>query len=198
MSQYVLIVAYLMVRLATCAPSPLQMTIECGSDENRSSAKSKSAELSNGNTDHDMDSFCNLIQKAIPKAIEDGKFIIEPNTDNDLIVDSNNIISSAVSPPSGFIPRFSKPKISKLKIPRLNSPRLKPLAIGKAPKVGAPMKLTMLRKVLDEETSAERMERFKNGVQKMLHVVKVLGQIDQYLSERTRIVIDKLSKTFME
>ncbi|XP_047511823.1 uncharacterized protein LOC125054141 [Pieris napi] len=195
MSQYVLIVA-LLVRLATCAPSPLQMKIECGSDENRSPAKSKSGELS-GNTDLDMDSFCNLIQKAIPKAIEDGKFIIEPNTD-DLTVDSNNIISSAVSPPSGFIPRFSKPKVSKLKIPRLNSPRLKPLEIGKAPKVGAPMKLSMLRKVLDEETSAERMERFKNGVQKMLHVVKVLGQIDQYLSERTRIVIDKLSKTFME
>lgn len=49
-----------------------------------------------------------------------------------------------------------------------------------------------------EESSAERMEKFKKGVQKMLHVVKVLGQVDHYLTERTRIVVDKLSKTFAD
>lgn len=49
-----------------------------------------------------------------------------------------------------------------------------------------------------EDSSAERMERFKKGIQKMLHVVKVMGQIDQYLSERTRIIVDKLTKTFAE
>ncbi|CAK1541510.1 unnamed protein product [Leptosia nina] len=194
MSRNVVIVTLIVVKLATTAPSPLQVAIGCGSDE-----KSRSSEILNDNSNSDIDSFCDLINNVVPKGIKDGKFVLpESRSDEDLIGNSNAPIGAALAPPSGFIPKFSsKPKI-RLKTPKINTPKLIPHANIRAPKLSAPMSFPSLRKVLHEDSSAERMERFKSGVQKMLHVVKVLGQIDQYLSERTRIVIDKLSRTFMD
>lgn len=138
-----------------------------------------------------------MIQKAIPKAVKDGRFVLV-NGDTDQAVLGNAYAPMSVAPPNGFIPKFSKLKMPRLKVPRINVPTLAaPERAYSAPRVGSPMTLSSYRDS-EEESSAEKMERFKKGVQKMLHVVKVLGQIDQYLSERTRIIIDKLSKTFAE
>lgn len=116
--------------------------------------------------------------------------------------DTFNPIS--VPPPKGFKisghlentnskPRFKLPrlKIPKISVPNLKSPSILPRHA--APTVGDSMIYSIDK--LTEESSAEKIEKFKKGIQKMLHVVKVIGQIDQYLSERARIVIDKVSKT---
>lgn len=143
-----------------------------------------------------VNSFCNLIHNAIPDAVKDGRFII----DDDQTGFSDTQVSKSVAPPAGLIPKFSHPrfKTPKLKVPKIKVPVLKTQDEYSAPKIGRPMSFSSLRSSFEDESSAERMEVFKKGVQKMLHVVKVLGQIDQYLSERTRIVIDKLSKTFAD
>lgn len=113
---------------------------------------------------------------------------------------SDTQVPKSVAPPEGFIPKLALPrfKTPKLKIPKIKVPVLRGQDEYPAPRIGRPMSFASLRSSSEDETSAERMEVFKKGVQKMLHVVKVLGQIDQYLSERTRIVIDKLSKTFAD
>ncbi|KAL0818127.1 hypothetical protein ABMA28_008653 [Loxostege sticticalis] len=178
-------------------PPPVRLTIDCGSDERESlfdsfRPKSKAA---SGNTD--FDSFCSLIQKAIPKAIKDGKILLI-NEDEDQDGLGNALVPISLAPPNGFIPKFPKLKTPRLKIPKINVPTLAaPERTFSAPRVGSPMIFSKLREP-EEESSAEKMEKFKKGVQKMLHVVKVLGKIDQYLSERTRIIIEKLSKTFAE
>lgn len=143
----------------------------------------------------DVDSFCGFIQKAIPKAVKAGKF--RPTGDQTGY--SNHQVPIAIAPPRGFVPKLGGPRFRgpKVKIPKLSVPKLRRLnGYFAPPTVGSPMSITSFRDSADEESSAEKMEKFKKGVQKMLHVVKVLGQIDQYLSERTRIIVEKLSKTF--
>lgn len=115
---------------------------------------------------------------------------------------SDTLVPMSAPPPEGFIPKFSLPKfrVPKLRVPKINVPTLRAQEYSpfSVPKVGSSMYFSPLRSSTEEESSAERTEKFKKGVQKMLHVVKVLGQLDQYLSERTRILIDKLSKTFAD
>ncbi|XP_072934797.1 uncharacterized protein [Epargyreus clarus] len=183
-----------------CAPSPLRVTIDCDSKERYAGTRSKTAELFHHKSQFDVNSFCDMIHKIIPKAVKDGKFIVESAEDQVGYSDTQTL--RAVAPPQTFIPTlgFSKlkaPKLSvpKIKVPKLGIPSHNPL---KPPSVGSAMSFPTFKNIVEEETSAERMEKFKKGVQKMLHVVKVLGQIDQYLSERTRIVVDKLSKTFAD
>lgn len=163
-------------------------------------SRSRSAELLRSNSRHDVNSFCNLIQRAIPQAVKDGQFIIEP--DHDLDSHSDSIAPVAVAPPSSFIPKLlPKIKPPRLSMPGLNVPKLKPSFHNslRAPKIGSPMSFHRFPKLrYEEDSSAERMEKFKKGVQNMLHFVKVLGRIDQYISERTRIVVDKLTKTFAD
>lgn len=149
----------------------------------------------------DVNSFCSMINRAIPKAVEDGRFVlVEPGQDQIGYGDSQTPV--AISPPQGFVPKLGlhRLKSPRLGIPKMSVPKLKPSSRGTkpAPTLGAPMSFATFRSNPDEESSAERMEKFKKGVQKLLHVVKVLGQIDQYLSERTRILVDKLSKTFSD
>ena len=150
----------------------------------------------NRNSRLDVDSFCSLIHNAFPKAVQDGKFIlIEPD---DQMGYSDTQVPISIAPPAGFLPSIPKLKIPKLRIPSLNVPKLKEYhGPFTPPRIGSPMTSTAVMRI-GEESSAERMEQFKKGVQKMLHFVKVLGQIDQYLSERTRIIVDKLTKTFAE
>ncbi|XP_028159027.1 uncharacterized protein LOC114351878 [Ostrinia furnacalis] len=193
---------YVAVILLICdyvrGPPPVRLTIDCGSEEKDSLLdgfrpfKQRSA---SGNLD--INSFCNMIQRAIPKAIKDGRFVpVDEDDDQDGL--GNALTPISVAPPNGFIPNFPKLKTPRLKIPRINVPTLGvPERTFSAPRVGSPMSFSKYREP-EEETSAEKMEKFKKGVQKMLHVVKVLGKIDHYLSERTRIIIEKLSKTFAE
>lgn len=145
-----------------------------------------------------LNSFCNLIHNAIPKAVENGKFIlIDEDLDQDGFSDTQ--VPTAVAPPTGFIPMLGLKKLKgpRLRVPNLNVPKLQARGGQKAPRVGSSINITPF--VINEEhSSAEDMEKFKKGVQKMLHFVKVLGKIDQYLSERIRIVVDKLAKTFVE
>ncbi|XP_050353093.1 uncharacterized protein LOC126775302 [Nymphalis io] len=201
MCRYVAIVALAMVELMTCAPPPLRVTIDCGSDEDPAQySNSRSAELFRSNSHFDVDSFCNFIHNAIPQVVKDGKFVVEPDLDQEGLSDS--LAPVAVAPPSGFIPKLVFPKLRppRLRTPTLNTvnvPKLRPFhGTLKPPKIGSPMSFPSFR--YEEQSSAERLEKFKKGVQKMLHFVKVLGKIDQYISERTRIVIDKLTKTFLD
>ncbi|CAH0713946.1 unnamed protein product, partial [Brenthis ino] len=199
MSRYVALAALLLVELVRSAPPPLRVTIDCGSDEDPAQIqhRSRSSELLKSNSRFDVNSFCNLIHRAIPQAVKDGQFIIEPDFDQDGQGDTTAPV--AVAPPSSFIPKLlPKLKPPRLRVPGLNVPKLKPSIHSsfRAPKVGSPMPFPRLR--YEEESSAERMEKFKKGVQHMLHFVKVLGKIDQYISERTRIVVDKLARTFAD
>ncbi|CAG5024553.1 unnamed protein product [Parnassius apollo] len=126
----------------------------------------------------DVDSFCSMIHRAIPKAVKDGRFVlIEPEYDQAVYADSQ--VPVAMSPPRGFVPRLATHglKAPKLRIPKISVPKLKPsLRVPiSAPSVGAPMSFTVFKQGnAEEESSAERMEMFKKGVQKMLHVVKKL------------------------
>ncbi|XP_068623860.1 uncharacterized protein [Battus philenor] len=202
MPRYVTIAAALLIiKIFECAPLPLRLTIDCGSNEEdyQPMFRSSSTELL-GTSYFDVDSFCAMIQRAIPKAVIDGRFVpVEPEYDQSVYADSQAPL--AIAPPKGFVPRLGlhKLKTPKLGIPKITVPKLKPLhKPSKAPLVGSPMAIASFKVNVDEETSAEKMEKFKKGVQKLLHVVKVLGQIDRYLSDRTRIVVDKLSKTFSD
>ncbi|CAG9559380.1 unnamed protein product [Danaus chrysippus] len=155
----------------------------------------RSAEFTKVNSRLDFNTICGVIHRAIPETVKDGRFIIE----SDLSSSSDTIAPISSAPPSGFIPKMDLPRIKppRLSLPSLNVPKLKHLhGHLKTPRVGTPMLLIPWKH--DEESSAEKMERFKKGVQKMLNFVKVIGKIDKYISERTRIVIDKLSKTFAE
>ncbi|XP_013141719.1 PREDICTED: uncharacterized protein LOC106105810 [Papilio polytes] len=188
------------MELYECAPPPMRLTIDCSSDEESFFPMVSSSSAENFDSSHfDVDSFCAMIQRAIPKAVENGRFLPTPQ-DYDMTGYADSQAPVAITPPKGFIPNFglNKLKISKLGIPKINVPKLKPIThkLGSAPSIGTPMKFKSLKVKIQEESSAERMEKFKKGVHKLLHVVKVLGQIDQYLSDRTRIVVDKLSKTF--
>ncbi|XP_045454235.1 uncharacterized protein LOC123663608 [Melitaea cinxia] len=160
-------------------------------------SNSRSSELFRSSSRFDVDSFCNLIQNAIPQVVEDGKIIVEPDLDQDGF--SDTIAPVAIAPPSGFISKlpFQKLKPPRLRTPTLNAPKLKPLhGASRPPKIGSPMKFSKFR--FEEESSAEKLEKFKKGVQNMLHFVKVLGKIDQYVSERMRIIVDQLSRTFAD
>ncbi|KAM3959535.1 LOW QUALITY PROTEIN: uncharacterized protein ACR2FA_006468 [Aphomia sociella] len=180
------------------APPPVRLTIDCGSKDKESFHGFNLRSFTKGYQDSlDVDSFCNLIHSAIPKAIRDGKVILVESEDQDGF--GNSHVPISLPPPQGFIPDIPLPKF---KVPKLGSPKIEVPNLRKLldrpfspPRVGSAMSFSR-RNDYDEESSAERME--KKGVQKMLHVVKVLGQIDQYLSERTRIVVDKLSKTFAD
>lgn len=144
--------------------------------------------------------FCNLIHSVLPKAIKNGRFVlIEP--DEDQIVLGDTLTPVSIAPPNELfqrtgVHRFKSPK---LRIPKINVPTLHPRNISPiAPRIAG---LEQNSKIptptySEEESSAEKLEIFKKGVQKLLQFVKVLGKIDQYLSERTRIIVDKLSKTF--
>lgn len=146
----------------------------------------------------DVESFCTLIHSAIPKAVEDGKFV-EPGTDQFGYSDTQ--VPIAVAPPEGFVPtlKFPKSRLSKLKIPVMKVPKLRPYTEKRfrTPSIETYVPFTTLKDT-EEESSAEKVEKFKKGLQKLLHIVKVLGQVDQYISERTRILVDKLSKTLAE
>lgn len=145
----------------------------------------------------DVNSFCRLIHNALPRAVKDGKFIlIEPEMDQSALGDTPN--SVAVPPPAGFaIPRLL-PRL-RLRIPKIKVPKLRSMSRGpSAPRLRSSVVVPRYKDSVEEDSSAERMKRFKKGVQKLLRVVKVLGQVDQYLSERTRIVVEKLSKTFAD
>ncbi|XP_052738820.1 uncharacterized protein LOC112055347 [Bicyclus anynana] len=159
-----------------------------------------SAEISRNSPHFDINSFCDLIHRAIPEAVKDGKFVRAPNDDQ--VGYSDSLAPVVVAPPRGIIPSgFPKFRPSRLGTPKFDVPKLRPLMQGlNAPKIGPAMtfKTSSPRYYVEKESSAERMEKFKKGVQKMLHVVKVIGKIDQYLSERTRIVVDKLTKTFSD
>jgi hypothetical protein len=145
----------------------------------------------------DIGSFCDLINHAIPKAVKDGRFILAEERSSDQETIGNSFVPISVPPPKGFIPSLPTLKPPRLSIPKLNVPTL--LSQKKstlAPKVGSPMAFPKLR--MNEESSAERIDKFKKGVQKMLHIVKVLGKVDKYISDRTRIIVDKLAKTLTE
>ncbi|KAJ8713075.1 hypothetical protein PYW08_008379 [Mythimna loreyi] len=187
-------VALMLVNFIAGAPPPLRLTIDC-SDERvphgssyRSSDYTRSSRL-------DVDSFCSLIHNAFPKTVRDGKFIlIEPD---DQMGHSDTLAPISIAPPPGFTQTIPKLKIPKLRIPSLNVPMLKEHPGSfKPPRIGSPMTTAVMK--IGDESSAEKMEKFKKGVQKMLHVVKVLGQIDRYLSERMRIIVDNLTKTLAE
>ncbi|XP_026760159.2 uncharacterized protein LOC113519297 [Galleria mellonella] len=188
-------------------PPPVRLTIDCGSKEKGSllglNLKSKSytkGYLDSRRDSLDVDSFCDLIHGAIPDAIRDGKIVLE-DSESDQDSFENTHVPISLPPPKGFIPDIPLPKfkVPKLGIPKFKVPNLRTTLDGplSPPKVGSAMLFTR-PKDYEEESSAERLEKFRKGVQKMLHVVKVLGEIDQYISERTRIVVDKLSKTFAE
>ncbi|CAB3219830.1 unnamed protein product [Arctia plantaginis] len=192
------VIAYILVNHALGAP-PLRLTIDCSDEREtpfgsllRSSDYSRRPRV-------DIDSFCNLIHNAIPKAVENGKFIlIDEDLDQDGFSDTQ--VPMAIAPPTGFIPMLGLKKLKgpRLQVPQLNVPKLHAHAgLHKAPRVGSSINITPLV-INEEQSSAENMEKLKKGVQKMLHFVKVLGKIDQYLSERIRIVVDKVSKTFAE
>ncbi|KPJ07767.1 hypothetical protein RR48_03480 [Papilio machaon] len=202
MSRYVFIIAFLFAieQFCKCAPPPMRLTIDCSSDEESFFPMVSSSSAEAFSSSHfDVDSFCAMIQRAIPKAVKDGRFL-PSSQDYDMAGHADSQSPIAISPPKGFIPNLGLNKLttSKLGIPKINVPKLKPVTrkLGSAPSIGAAMPFKSLKVNIEEESSAERMEKFKKGVQKLLHVVKVLGQIDQYLSDRTRIVVDKLSKTF--
>ncbi|XP_063628640.1 uncharacterized protein LOC134800094 [Cydia splendana] len=186
------------------APSPLRVTINCGLHESDSSilhSISRSKLAQNKGT-FDVNSFCDLIHNAIPKAVQDGRFIVADQDDMDQEGYGDTQSPIAIAPPKGYIPKLGLSRINrpKLRIPAIKVPRLD-LALNKPikpPVLGSPMIFKTYRDSYEEPTSAEKMEQFKKGVQKMLHFVKILGQVDQYLTERTKIVIEKLSKTFAE
>ncbi|KAJ0172971.1 hypothetical protein K1T71_011147 [Dendrolimus kikuchii] len=181
-------------------PSPIRVTIDCSDEKPSRPWVSKSRQFEQRQGNMNMNSFCNLIHSALPKAVKNGRFIlIEPDQDQTGLGDTISPI--AIAPPKEFltrtgIHRFKQPK---LKIPRINVPTLRPRDMSPlAPRIASPMYVPSSRYSEEEESSVERMEIFKKGVQKLLHFVKVLGKIDQYLSERTRIIIEKLSKTFSD
>ncbi|XP_073948519.1 uncharacterized protein [Choristoneura fumiferana] len=186
------------------APAPFHVTINCGSKERDSSILGSilKAKASDKKGKFDVESFCDLIHNAIPEAVKDGKFVVVDDADMDQEGYGDTQVPIAIAPPSAFIPKLGLPKLKKpkLRIPTINVPKLsvpvnKPLT---APRLGSTMSFRTYRDSYEEPSSAEKMEEFKKGVQKMLHFVKVLGQVDQYLTDRTRTVIDKLSKTFAE
>ncbi|XP_047999257.1 uncharacterized protein LOC125236480 isoform X2 [Leguminivora glycinivorella] len=201
---YRIAVVIALFEVAAAAPSPLRVTINCGSHESdssilRSISRTKAAQ--NKGT-FDVSSFCDLIHNAIPKAVQDGRFVVADQDDMDQEGYGDTQSPISIAPPKGYIPklglsRINKPKlrIPAIKVPRLDHALNKPL---KPPVLGSSMIFKTYRDSYEEPTSAEKMEQFKKGVQKMLHFVKILGQVDQYLTERTKIVIDKLSKTFAE
>ncbi|PZC83622.1 hypothetical protein B5X24_HaOG207605 [Helicoverpa armigera] len=191
-------VALMLVNYIAGAPPPLRLTIDCSDERIPYNSAFRLSDY-NRNSGLDVNSFCNLIHNAFPSSIQDGKFIlIEPEDQTGY---SDTQVPIAIAPPAGFIPGLGIPKlkIPQLRLPALDIPKLKEHSGSryKPPRVGSPMISTSVMRV-SEDSSAERMEKFKKGVQKMLRVVKVLGQIDQYLSERTRIIVDKLTKTFAE
>ncbi|XP_059053447.1 uncharacterized protein LOC131847804 [Achroia grisella] len=204
MNRYVAAAVLLVMGLhVAMAPPPVRLTIDCGSKEKDSllgfNLKPKSF-TNNYRDSLDVDSFCNFIHRSIPKAIRDGKVVlVDPDSDQDSF--GNTHVPISLPPPQGFIPDIPLPKfkVPKLSIPKITVPNLRNILDGpmSPPTVGA-TNLFSRANDYEEESSAERMEKFKKGVQKMLHVVKVLGQIDNYISERTRIVVDKLSKTFSD
>ncbi|CAH2051830.1 unnamed protein product, partial [Iphiclides podalirius] len=203
MPRYVTVIALVLVmeRFHECAPPPLRLTIDCGSEEEDYLPIVRSSDELFDSSRFDVNSFCSMINRAIPKAVEDGRFVlVEPGRDQIGYGDSQ--VPVAVSPPKGFVPRLGlhRLKSPKLGIPKISVPKLMPSTRGSkpAPSIGAPMSFVPFKHRAVEESSAERMEKFKKGVQKLLHVVKVLGQIDHYLSERSRILVDKLSKTFSD
>ncbi|XP_053617275.1 uncharacterized protein LOC128679218 isoform X2 [Plodia interpunctella] len=190
MDRYVVILLFVVVFRRVRAPPPIRVTIDCGSKERDS--------LGTPGLDgrFTVNSFCNLIHNSIPKAIHDGRVIFLEDQDGF----GNSHVPISMPPPEGFVPKLELPKfrVPKLKIPTMKVPTLKLHSDNlKAPRLGSAMKIPTFR-YEEEDSSAERMEKFKKGVRKMLHVVKVLGQIDQYLSDRTRIIVDKLSKAFAE
>ncbi|XP_028036543.1 uncharacterized protein LOC114247720 [Bombyx mandarina] len=205
MYRYVAIAFYLVFTAVTdIDTSPVRVTIDCTSEsKERESLIGRSHFKRRLNSDaiskdrFDVDTFCDFIHSAIPKSVRNGKFI-----SNEYEIDqygfSDTQIPTAVAPPRGFVPSIPKLKLPKLKVPVIKVPKLKSSYANISPPIiKTPVFLPTIREI-DEESSAEKMEKFKKGIQKMLHVVKVLGQIDQYLSERTRIVIDKLSKTLAD
>ncbi|KAL4712359.1 hypothetical protein ACJJTC_001520 [Scirpophaga incertulas] len=140
-------------------------------------------------------SLCDTIDHSIPKAIENGHFILEQEFDLD--AEGNSLIPISVSPPNGFIPPLPKLRSSILHVPRMKVPKLRALDKSlNAPKVGN--HIFSKYRADEEESSAERMERVKSMVERMLHLVKLLDKVDRYLSDRTRIIIDKLSKTLAD
>ncbi|CAH1641261.1 unnamed protein product [Spodoptera littoralis] len=174
------------------APQPPRLTIDCSDERVSYGSKYRTSDFKS-NSHLDVNSFCNLIHNVFPKSIQGGKFLlIEPE---DQIGYSDTQVPISIAPPPDFMENLRR--IPKLRIPgTFNEPRLKewrgPFS---PPRIGPSILPTSVMKV---DSSAERMERFKKGVQKMLHVVRVLGQIDQYFSERMRIIVDKLTKTFGE
>ncbi|XP_045769947.1 uncharacterized protein LOC123870646 [Maniola jurtina] len=198
MCQLVAILSLVVLALAACVPPPLRVTIDCSSGEDSQYLpKYRSAEFSRSNSRFDINSFCDLIHRAIPEAVKNGKFVT--GQEDDQVGHSDTVAPVMAAPPRGFIPPgFPKLRPSRLGTPKLDVPKLRPMLHGlKAPKIGPAKSFRRLR-YEEEESSAERMARFKKGVQKMLQVVKVIGKIDQYLSERTRIIVDKLTKTFAD
>ncbi|CAG9791621.1 unnamed protein product [Diatraea saccharalis] len=184
------------------APPPMRVTIDCPSDKKGTptSRFSPKVKADNINGEFNVGSLCNLINSAIPKAVEDGRFILLEDRYDDQDGFGDTLLPISAAPPAGFIPKLQKIKPPRLRIPKLKVPPLGLFPGTKGPRL--PPKLgtgtIFTPRAVEEETSAERMEKFKKGVQKMLHIVKVLGQIDQYISERTRIIVDKLSKTFAD
>ncbi|CAH2986143.1 unnamed protein product [Chilo suppressalis] len=200
MPRYVALLLIMMICESVRAPPPMRVTIDCSADKRDTPAVSYGPNLraKNVHSDLDMRSFCSLINSAIPKAVEDGRFILlEDRDDQEGFGDT--LFPISVAPPAGFIPKLPNLRPPRLRIPKLKVPTLsfheKTLLTPKLGSFRSP-KVFAARASPDEETSAERMEKFKKGVQKLLHVVKVLSKVDQYLSERTRIIVDKLSKTF--
>ncbi|KAH9645598.1 hypothetical protein HF086_005247 [Spodoptera exigua] len=176
------------------APQPPRLTIDC-SDERVSYGSTYRSSDYKGNSRLDVDSFCNLIHDVFPKSIQGGKFLlIEPEDQTGY---SDTQVPISVAPPPDFMASWlQKPQIPQLRIPTFNGVRFKQRPGPFAPsRMGTSMLPTSVMRI---DSSAERMEKFKKGVQKMLHVVKVLGKIDLYLSERMRIIVDKLTKTFGE
>ncbi|KAJ8711420.1 hypothetical protein PYW07_008662 [Mythimna separata] len=172
------------------APPPLRLTIDC-SDERVSHGSAYRSSDYTRNSRLDVDSFCSLIHNAFPKTVQDGRFIlIEPE---DQTGHSDTLAPISIAPPAGFIPSIPKLKIPKLRIPSLNVPMLKehPGSFT-PPRIGTPMTTAVMR--IGDESSAEKKEKFKKGVQKMLHV---LGHIDRYLFERMRIIFEILTKPLL-
>uniref|UniRef100_A0A2H1V668 SFRICE_002730 n=1 Tax=Spodoptera frugiperda TaxID=7108 RepID=A0A2H1V668_SPOFR len=176
-----------MLNYVASAPQPPRLTIDCADERVSYGSKYRSSDYE-GNSHLDVDSFCNLIHDVFPKSIQGGKFLlIEPE---DQIGYSDTQVPISIAPPPDFMANLRR--IPKLRIPTFNGPRLE-----ERPGPFSPPRM-LPTSVMRIDSSAERMERFKKGVQKMLHVVKVLGQIDHYFSERMRIIVDKLTKTFGE
>ncbi|GBP54619.1 hypothetical protein EVAR_35881_1 [Eumeta japonica] len=154
--------------------------------------------------------FCRAVLKTLPRPEEDGKVSgrvaftnavqdqQEAGTDEIIIstLPSRDFLIRKIQVDNKGLPRLRTPivKRPKIKVPKLEeslqSPEFLPATVVDE-RPYAKFKDRMLK---DEASQTERMENFKKGLQKMLHIVKVLGEIDHYLSDRTRIVIDKILK----